>query len=140
MTNDTQPQARASGRFLRTSATKVRSVAALIRGKDVDEARRILAFTPKSSGRLLAKVLESAISNAENNHAIPQEELFVKSVGADEGPIMKRIRPRAQGRAYRIRRRTSHVRVVLERKPQLAGESREPRRPRASKGKGEGGK
>jgi large subunit ribosomal protein L22 len=90
-------------------------VAALIRGKHVDEARRILAFTPKAASQHLSKVLESAIANAEHNFEIPGDELYVAIVAADEGPTLKRIRPRAQGRAYRVRKRTSHIRMVLVR-------------------------
>lgn len=108
-------QATATARFVRISPFKVRQVAALIRGKPLDEARRILAFTPKAAGRQLAKVLESAVANAEHNFQIPQDELVVKLVSADEGPTMRRFRPRALGRAYRIRKRTSHINVVVER-------------------------
>lgn len=112
---ETNNQASASARFVRISAYKVREVAALIRGKPVDEARRILAFTPKAAGRELAKVLESAVANAEQNFQIPQEELFVRGARADEGKTIPRSRPRAQGRAYRIRKRTCHISLLLER-------------------------
>lgn len=105
----------ASARFIRLSPYKVREVAQLIRGKQIDEARRILAFTPKAASREIAKVLEAAIANAEHNFQIPQEELVVKIASADEGLTIKRFRPRAQGRAYRIRKRTSHINLVLER-------------------------
>lgn len=108
-------QATAGARYVRISAFKVRQVAVLIRGKPIDEARRILAFTPKLASRHLSKVLESAIANAEHNFQIPTEELFVRGASADEGPTAKRIRPRAQGRAYRIRKRTTHIKLVLER-------------------------
>jgi large subunit ribosomal protein L22 len=110
-----QQRATAGARYVRVSASKVRVVAALIRGKHVDEARRILAFTPKAASHHLSKVLESAIANAEHNFDIPGDELYVAIVAADEGPTLKRIRPRAQGRAYRVRKRTSHIRMILVR-------------------------
>ena len=106
--------ATAGARYVRVSASKIRVVAALIRGKHVDEARRILAFTPKAASQHLSKVLESAIANAEHNFEIPGDELYVAIVAADEGPTLKRIRPRAQGRAYRVRKRTSHITLVVE--------------------------
>lgn len=109
-------QASASARFVWISPTKVRQIASLIRGKHIDEARRILAFTPKAAARDLTKVLESAVANAEHNFSIPQEELWVKSAWADEGPTWKRIQPRARGMAFLIRKRTSHMNVVLERR------------------------
>jgi len=109
-------QATAGARYLHISSTKLNQVAALIRGAHVDEARRILAFTPKAASRELAKVLESAIANAENNFQLPSDELFVQEVRTDEGPTMKRFRPRAQGRAYRIRKRTSHLHITVERR------------------------
>ena len=105
----------ANARFVRMSPYKVREVAQLIRGKQIDEARRILAFTPKAASKEIAKVLEAAIANAEHNFQIPQEELLVKVASADEGLTIKRFRPRAQGRAFRIRKRTSHINLVLER-------------------------
>lgn len=106
----------ASARYLRISPSKLNQVAALIRSQHVDEARRILAFTPKAAARELTKVLEAAIANAEHNYELPAEELFVKEVHCDEGPTLKRFRPRAQGRAYRIRKRTSHLRIIVERR------------------------
>lgn len=109
-------QASAGARYLHISSTKLNQVAALIRGAHVDEARRILAFTPKGASRELSKVLESAIANAENNFQLPSDELYVSEVRADEGPTMKRFRPRAQGRAYRIRRRTAHLHITVERR------------------------
>jgi large subunit ribosomal protein L22 len=115
-------RATAGARYVRLSASKVRVVANLIRGKHVDEARRILAFTPKAASHHLSKVLESAIANAEHNFDIPGDELYVWIAAADEGPTLKRIRPRAQGRAYRVRKRTSHIRMVLVRgEPAQAG-------------------
>ena len=130
-----EQRATAGARYVRLSASKVRVVADLIRGKHVDEARRILAFTPKAASHYLSKVLESAIANAEHNFDIPGDELYVKIVAADEGPTLKRIRPRAQGRAYRVRKRTSHIRMVLVRgePPRSATESRR-RGPAGAKG------
>ncbi|MGQ0680182.1 MAG: 50S ribosomal protein L22 [Actinomycetota bacterium] len=112
----TVPTYRAGARFIRISPYKVREVAAIIKGKHVDEARRILAFTPKAASETVSKILESAIANAEHNFSIPQDELYVKFVSADEGVTIKRFRPRAQGRGYRIRKRTSHINLELERR------------------------
>ena len=123
----------ARARFVRISPYKVRAVTSLIKGKHVDEARRILAFTPKAASREVSKVLESAIANAEHNFQIPQQELIVKVAKADEGATIKRIRPRAQGRAFRILKRTSHIDLILERQPEALtpGKGAEkPRRPR----------
>jgi large subunit ribosomal protein L22 len=136
--------ATAGARYVRLSASKVRVVAALIRGKHVDEARRILAFTPKAASHHLSKVLESAIANAEHNFDIPGDELYVAVVAADEGPTLKRIRPRAQGRAYRVRKRTSHIRMVLirgESPEAIQAERRRRRRGAAAQGaKASGGR
>lgn len=124
-------QATASARFIWISPSKVRQVATMIRGKRIDEARRILAFTPKAGSRHLAKVLESAIANAEHNFQIPQEELFVKSAWADEGPVRRKIRPRARRAADIQLKRMSHIHVVVERteEPQAAAEPTQKRRP-----------
>lgn len=122
----------ARAKWIRMSAFKAREAAQLIRGKSIDEARRILAFTPKASARAVSKVLESAIANAEHNFQIPQEELRVKIAGADEGVTIKRFRPRAQGRGYRIRKRTCHINLTLERVPERARPEPRSRRPRAS--------
>ncbi len=107
---------KAGAKFVRISPYKVREVAAIIKGKHVDEARRILAFTPKAASSEMNKILESAIANAEHNFQVPQEELFVRFVSADEGVTIKRFRPRAQGRGFRIRKRTSHIQLELERR------------------------
>lgn len=121
-------EANARARYVRISPPKVRQVAALLRGKHLDEARRILAFTPKAAGREISKVLEAAVANAEHNFQLPQNELMVRVVRADEGPTLKRWRPRALGRAYRIRKRTSHIEVVLERVAPQASTAPAPRR------------
>ncbi len=107
---------KAGAKFIRISPYKVREVAAIIKGKHVDEARRILAFTPKAASFEMSKILESAIANAEHNFQVPQEELYVRFVSADEGVTIKRFRPRAQGRGFRIRKRTSHIQLELERR------------------------
>ncbi len=113
---DVTGEATAGARYLRISSPKLNQVAALIRGQHVDEARRVLAFTPKNASRELSKVLEAAIANAEHNFDLHADELFVKEVRADEGPTLKRFRPRALGRAYRIRKRTSHLHITVERR------------------------
>jgi ribosomal protein L22 len=106
-------EVRAQARYVRTSARKARLVCEHIRGKDVAEARAILAYTPRSVAKDWAKLLESAVANAEHNHELVGEELKIASVYADEGPTLKRFRPRAMGRATRIRKRTSHLTITL---------------------------
>jgi large subunit ribosomal protein L22 len=113
---EVNPQATAGARYLRISPPKLNQVAALIRGTHIDEARRILAFTPKAASHEISKVLEAAIANAEHNHDLAAHELYVKEVQAGEGPTLKRFRPRALGRAYRVRKRTSHLHIVVERR------------------------
>jgi ribosomal protein L22 len=104
---------RAQAKYVRTSARKARLVCDHIRGKDVAEARAILAFTPRQAAKAWSKLLESAVANAENNHELVGEALRIHSVVADEGPTLKRFRPRAMGRATRIRKRTSHLTITL---------------------------
>jgi ribosomal protein L22 len=104
---------RAQARYVRTSARKARVVCDHIRGKDVAEARAILAFTPRAAAKPWLKLLESAIANAEHNHELVGEDLRIAAVHADEGPTLKRYRPRAMGRATRIRKRTSHLTITL---------------------------
>ena len=103
----------ASARYVRTSARKARLVCDHIRGKDVAEARAILAFTPRAAATTWLNQLESAVANAEHNHELVGEELKIAAVHADEGPTLKRFRPRAMGRATRIRKRTSHLTIQL---------------------------
>jgi ribosomal protein L22 len=103
----------ATARYVRTSARKARLVCDHIRGKDVAEARAILAFTPRAAAKPWLKLLESAVANAEHNHELVGEELRIAAVHADEGPTLKRFRPRAMGRATRIRKRTSHLSITL---------------------------
>jgi ribosomal protein L22 len=103
----------AHAKYVRTSARKARLVCDHIRGKDVAQARAILAFTPRAAAKDWAKLLESAVANAEHNHELVGEELRIAAVYADEGPTLKRYRPRAMGRATRIRKRTSHLTITL---------------------------
>ncbi len=107
-------QARAIARHVRISPRKLRLVANQIRGKSLDEAMAILQFTPQRGGRILEKVLKSAAANAENNHDMDPDLLYVAAALVDEGPRWKRWRPRARGRADKIIKRTSHVTVILE--------------------------
>jgi ribosomal protein L22 len=104
---------RAQAKYVRTSARKARLVCDHIRGKDVVEARAILAFTPRAAAKPWLKLLESAIANAEHNHELVGDDLRIAAVHADEGPTLKRYRPRAMGRATRIRKRTSHLTITL---------------------------
>ncbi|RKD34219.1 50S ribosomal protein L22 [Thermohalobacter berrensis] len=99
---------------MRISPRKVKVVADLIRGKNVDEALAILRFTPKKSARMLEKVVNSAVANAENNHGMDRDKLYISQVYANQGPTLKRWRARAQGRADMIRKRTSHIGVVVK--------------------------
>ena len=107
-------QAKATLKYARISARKVKIVADLIRGKNVDEALAIVKFTPKASSELIEKLLKSAIANAENNHQMKHENLYVAEIYANQGPTLKRIRPAAKGSAVRIRKRTSHVTICLK--------------------------
>ncbi|PPE74768.1 50S ribosomal protein L22 [Solimonas fluminis] len=104
-------QTQAVLKFVRLSPQKARAVADLVRGKKVDEALNILKFNTRKSARLIRKVLESAIANAENNHGADVDELKLKAIFIDEGPVLKRIMPRAKGRADRIVKPTSHITI-----------------------------
>ena len=107
-------EARAKARYVRVTPRKARRVVDLIRGLPADQAKAALAFAPQSASGPIGKVLASAVANAENNHNLNPASLYVSEAYVDEGPTMKRFRPRAQGRAYRIRKRTSHITVVVE--------------------------
>jgi ribosomal protein L22 len=107
----------ARARYVRTSARKARMVCGHLRGKSVQEARAILAFTPRDVARDWSKLLESAVANAENNHELLEDDLVVREAYADEGPTIKRFRPRAMGRATPIRKRTSHLTITLTPRP-----------------------
>lgn len=109
-------EAKAIAKYVRIAPRKVNLVAAEIRGKQVDEALAILKFTPKRGAKVLEKVLKSAVANAENNNNMDRENLYISSVYANQGPTLKRWRPRSQGRAYPILKRTSHVGVVVTEK------------------------
>jgi ribosomal protein L22 len=108
----------ARARYVRTSARKARMVCGHLRGKSVEEARAILAFTPREVARDWSKLLESAVANAESNHELLQDDLIVREAYADEGPTIKRFRPRAMGRATPIRKRTSHLTITLTPRPE----------------------
>jgi large subunit ribosomal protein L22 len=108
-------QAIATARFIRMSPSKARQVVDLIRGRHVDEARRVLTFTQRGATLPVRKVLESAIANAEHNRSLAADELFVARAWVDEGPTLRRFRPRAMGRATRINKRTCHISVVVGR-------------------------
>ena len=111
-------RARAVARYVRMSPTKVRRVIALVKGRPLQEALDILRFSPQAAAEPVYKVIASAAANAENNLDIDRDTLVVSLVTADEGPTLKRIRPRAQGRAYRIRKRTSHITAEVESVPE----------------------
>jgi ribosomal protein L22 len=104
---------RARARYVRTSARKARMICGKLRGKSVPEARAILAFTPREVARAWSKLLESAVANAESNHELLEDDLVVREAYADEGPTIRRFRPRAMGRATTIRKRTSHLTITL---------------------------
>ena len=106
-------EAKASAKYIRIAPRKVQIVCDLIRGKDVKTAMAILMNTPKAASEPLVKLLKSACANAENNFNMDADKLVVTQVFATPGPILKRMRPRAQGRAYRINKRTSHVTIAV---------------------------
>ena len=113
---EARTEARAVLRYARISSRKVNIVNDLIRNKNVAEARGILMNTPKAASELLLKLLNSAVANAENNFGMDTDKLYIAEIYANEGPTLKRIRPRAQGRAFRIRKRTSHITIVVKEK------------------------
>ena len=108
---DTRPSAKLS--YARVSVQKACFVLDAIRGKDIETALAIVTYNPRYASSLVKKLLESAIANAENNNGMKRENLYVAECYANKGPTMKRIKPRAQGRAYRIEKRTSHITIVL---------------------------
>jgi large subunit ribosomal protein L22 len=110
-----RPGTRAVVRYVRVSASKAREVLNLVRGESYGRAAEILAFSERSVSEVVSKLLESAVANAENNDGIPAEELFVSTCYADEGPTLKRWRPRARGRATRINKRTCHITIIVTR-------------------------
>jgi ribosomal protein L22 len=112
----TRPVVRARAKYVRSSARKARLVMDHVRGKPVSDARALLRNSPRGIARDLERLLASAVANAENNHDLVGDDLYVKEIYADEGPTLRRFRPRAQGRATRIRKRTSHLTVALSTK------------------------
>lgn len=109
-------QTRAVAKYIRIAPRKVRLVVDLIRGKGAKEALAILKFTPRGASPVVEKVVKSALANAENNHNMDADKLFIKEIFVDQGPTLKRFHPRAQGRAYTIFKRTSHITVVVAEK------------------------
>lgn len=114
-------KARSTSKYVRVAPNKVRQVVMPIRGLAVDEARRVLTFSPKGAAEPVLKTLNSAVANAGNNAEPPydEDELVVTSVVVDEGPMLKRFQPRAMGRAYRVRKRTSHITVAVGLPPEV---------------------
>jgi large subunit ribosomal protein L22 len=119
-TVETPREVRAEAKYVRMSPRKARLVAEHIRGRSVPEARAVLAFTSREAAQALEKVLQSAVSNAEANHGIAEERLYVSAAYVDGGPVLKRWRARARGRVARIRKRTCHITVRLAERPQAA--------------------
>ncbi|ETW24014.1 50S ribosomal protein L22 [Mycobacterium gastri] len=135
MTTTTEyPSAVAKARFVRVSPRKARRVIDLVRGRSVSDALDILRWAPQAASEPVAKVIASAAANAQNNNGLDPTTLVVATVYADEGPTAKRIRPRAQGRAFRIRRRTSHITVVVESRPAKDERSSKSSRARRAEG------
>ena len=128
------PSASAVAKYVGISASKARRVINLVRGKSVEEALDILRWAPQSASEPVAKVIASAASNAQNNSGLDPRSLVVATVYADEGPTAKRIRPRAQGRAFRIRKRTSHITVIVESRPPRGVRAAESSRSRRAQG------
>jgi large subunit ribosomal protein L22 len=118
------PGASATARYVRVSPMKARRVVDLIRGLPVAQAQAVLTFAPQSASEPVLKVLESARANAVHNEQLRAEDLIVGEAFVDEGPTLKRFRPRAQGRAYRIRKRTSHITVVVQTRATVRGGTR----------------
>jgi large subunit ribosomal protein L22 len=108
------PRAVARARFVRVTPMKARRVVELIKGRNAQEALAVLQFAPQAASLPVSKVLASAVANAENNQSLDPDTLWVSAAYVDEGPTLKRFRPRAQGRAFRIRKRTSHITVEVE--------------------------
>ena len=113
---DPDLEVRAQARYVRNAPRKARLVVDHIRGKSVPEARALLTHTPRAAAEDVLGLLNSAAANAENNHELDPDDMFIKKVFVDEGPTLKRYQPRAQGRAFRIRKRTSHMTIVLAHK------------------------
>jgi large subunit ribosomal protein L22 len=116
---ETPREVHAQARYVRMSPRKARLVAEHIRGRSVPEARAVLAFTPNEAAGVLEKILQSAVSNAEANHGIAEDTLYITEAYVDGGPVMKRWRARARGRVARIRKRTCHITVKLTERPMV---------------------
>ena len=114
----------AQARYVRMTPMKCRRVLDVVRGMPVQAALDILRFQPQAASEPVGKVLASAVANAENNNSLDPRSLFVSQAYVDEGPTLKRFRPRAQGRAYRIRKRTSHITVVVQARPEASAAGR----------------
>jgi large subunit ribosomal protein L22 len=125
---DDVQRVRAQAKWVRTSARKARVVLDHIRGRSVPEARTILAFTTRAAATDIEKVLRSAVANAEANHGLDGDDLVVEAAYADEGPTLKRWKPRARGRVNRIRKRTCHVTLVLAEVPETQTRRRRPQK------------
>jgi large subunit ribosomal protein L22 len=130
---EAQGTAQARARYVRMTPRKVRRVVDLIRGLPAEQAQAVLRFAPQAASEPVGKVLDSAIANAENNAQLPVESLVVSEAYVDEGPTLKRFQPRAQGRAYRINKRTSHITVVVESRPELISASTSSRTARSNR-------
>jgi large subunit ribosomal protein L22 len=122
------PTARATARYVRVTPMKARRVVDIIRGRAASDALDVLKFAPQAASEPVAKVLASAVANAENNLSLDPRTLRVAEAYVDEGPTLKRFQPRAQGRAFRIRKRTSHITIVVESVPSAGGASNRNRR------------
>jgi len=107
-------EAKAQARYVRVTPQKARRVVDIIRGKQTNEALDVLRYAPQAAARDVRKIVESAIANAENGEGLDRDSLVISNVTVDEGPTLKRWRPRAQGRAYRVRKRTSHITIVVQ--------------------------
>ena len=112
-----EPVVRAKARYVRTAPRKVRVVADQVRGMEVEEAIALLRFSPRGASVPVLKLIQSAAANAENNHDLDPEEMRIESISVDEGPTMRRYRPRARGRATRIEKRSSHINITLTQTP-----------------------
>jgi large subunit ribosomal protein L22 len=131
-TVETPREVRAQAKYVRMSPRKARLVAQHIRGRSVPEARAVLAFTAREAAGELEKVLQSAVSNAEANHGIPEDRLYIAHAFVDGGPVMKRWRARARGRVARIRKRTCHITVRLAERPETIVAAPEPQQAEAA--------
>ncbi|MCX2729010.1 50S ribosomal protein L22 [Saccharopolyspora sp. NFXS83] len=114
----------ARARFVRVTPMKARRVVELIKGRNASEALAVLQFAPQAASGPVSKVLASAVANAENNQSLDPDTLWVHRAYVDEGPTLKRFQPRAQGRAYRIRKRTAHITIEVESRPKAAGKTK----------------